>query len=124
MKKPKLVRDWKNGYVKILKEVKNHYGSMPPGTIFKVRHSGITVDFESLPCGCCGFKFSYHDKTKYKFDDVEWLGYDFPGEDKEIILLLKKDKGIEAIKKARDQKGINLRQARDYCINLRKIHRI
>ncbi len=124
MKRPKLVRDWENGYVKILKEVKNHYGSMPPGTIFKVRRSGITADFESLPCGCCGFKFSYHDKTQYKFDNVEWLGYDFPGEDKEVIDLLKKDKLIAATKKYRKYKNASLREAVDYCNHLTKIHRI
>jgi len=124
MKRPKLIRDWEGGYVKILKEVSNYNGSMPAGTIFKVKRSGKTAYFESLPCKCCGFKFSYNCKTKYKFNDVEWLGYDFPGRDKKLIELLKNGKLIAATKKFREYEDSTLREALDYCRNLQKIYRI
>ena len=59
MKEPKLVRDWKNGYVKATREIKTGGGRMPNGTIYKVTSSGITVHLESIPCKCCGVAFNF-----------------------------------------------------------------
>ncbi len=124
MKRPKLVRDWVNGYVKSLKPVSNGQGSMPKGTIFQITSAGIKAHFKSFPCNCCGFQFSFSSKSRHKFDDMEWLGYDFPGREKDVISLLKKGELIAAIKKYRECGGVPLREALDYCNHLTKIHRI
>lgn len=124
MKRPKLVRDWENGYVKSLKPVSNGWGSMPKGTIFQITSSGIKAHFKSLPCNCCGLQFSFSSKSRHKFDDMKWLGYDFPGREKDIISLLKKGNLIPAIKKYREHGGVTLREGLDYCNNLRRIHGI
>ena len=78
MERPKLVRDWKGGYVKALTRVRNGWGEMPAGTVYKIESAGITAHFKSLPCPCCGFKFSFTRKSKSKFDNMEWLGYNQP----------------------------------------------
>ena len=78
IKGPKLIKEWVGGYVKTLRVIRNGLGEMQEGTIFKIESSGIRAHFVSLPCPCCGFKFRFSDKTKHKFDNMEWLGYNQP----------------------------------------------
>lgn len=78
MKRPKLIRDWKNGYVKALFPVANRLGELPAGTFFKVTSSGARACLESLPCHCCGFKLAVAIYGKNKFTDFVWLGYEKP----------------------------------------------
>lgn len=76
IEKPKLVRDWVGGYVRFNRPIKNGYGVMPAGTVFKVEAAAVTAHFISEPCECCGFKFRFTAKGKGKFDGAEWLGYE------------------------------------------------
>jgi len=78
VQKPKLIRDWAGGYVRSMRIIRNGYGEMPAGTVYKIQSAGITAHFMSLPCPCCGFKFSFSSKSRHKFDDMEWLGYNKP----------------------------------------------
>lgn len=78
MNRPKRVQDWAGGYVKSLRSVRTGLAELPAGTIYKVESAGVTARFSSLPCPCCGIRHRYTDKTKHKFDDVEWLGYELP----------------------------------------------
>ncbi len=80
-RRPKRVKDWAGGYIRTKHRVSNGYGSMPAGTIFKITSAGITAHFESIPCECCGFQFKYSNKSRYKFNDLEWLGYQYPEQD-------------------------------------------
>lgn len=85
LKRPRLIRDWKDGYIKSLVPMRNYYGEKPAGTIFKVEISGPKARLFALPCKCCGFEFSITIKGKGKFDDFEWLGYDPPFEEQPSI---------------------------------------
>ena len=55
MKRPKLIRDWKNGYVKALFPVANRLGELPAGTFFKVTSSifsFLTSHIDSITLHC------------------------------------------------------------------------
>lgn len=78
IEKPKLIRDYEGGYMRFGRPIKNGWGEMPTGTVFKITSSGITAHFESMPCDCCGFKFRFSAKGRDKFKGGEWLGYKYP----------------------------------------------
>jgi hypothetical protein len=59
---PKRVSDWKGKKVVSKYEVHNGLGSMPKGSVFTIKHSGIRKALYSDRCQCCGF--SYHFDTK------------------------------------------------------------
>jgi len=78
LKRPQLIRDWENGFVKAKKEISNGWGSMPANTIYHISSCGITAHLESHCCEECGFKFKFTMKGKDKFKNFEWLGYEIP----------------------------------------------
>lgn len=78
MKRPKLVRDYKNGYVKSLKAFENGLGKVPEGTIFLITSATYRAYLITDPCECCGVQFKFSIKGKNKFDEFEWLGYERP----------------------------------------------
>lgn len=78
MTQPKLVRDWKDGYVKATREIRTGGGRMPSGTTYKVTSSGVTAHLESMPCECCGVVFNFTMRGTNKFKGFEWLGYENP----------------------------------------------
>jgi len=74
LERPKLVRDWENGFVKTNREIRTGAGSMPANTVYKITGSGVTAHLESLRCECCGRDFRFTIRGKNKFADFEWLG--------------------------------------------------
>lgn len=71
---PKRVSDWKGKKVVSKYAVHNGLGSMPSGTIFTIKHTGIRKSLYSDRCQCCGF--SYHFDTKATADQFT-IEFDF-----------------------------------------------
>ena len=77
LKRPKLVRDWIGGFVRATREIQNGWNKSPAGSVFQITSTGITAHFDGMPCKCCGVTMRFTKKGKAKFDEFEWLGYDY-----------------------------------------------
>lgn len=76
--KPKLVRDWQDGYARTTSVMANGYGIIPAGAIVHITNTGPIMHLESEPCPCCGIIFKFAIKGKDKLDNLVWLGYTKP----------------------------------------------